>query len=49
MFENVSVIGGDLRQLTFAKLLKAEGFFYTALIKIYNLKHLNVKRIKIWF
>ena len=40
MFENVSVIGGDLRQLT---------VFYTALIKIYNLKHLNVKRIKIWF
>lgn len=25
MFENVSVIGGDLRQLTVAKLLKAEG------------------------
>lgn len=26
MFENVSVIGGDLRQLTVAKLLKAEGY-----------------------
>ena len=51
MFENISVIGGDLRQLTVAKLLKAEGitFFYTALIKIYSLKHLNVKLIKIWF
>ena len=26
MFENISVIGGDLRQLTVAKLLKAEGY-----------------------
>lgn len=26
MFETVSVIGGDLRQLTLAKLLKAEGY-----------------------
>lgn len=26
MFETVSVIGGDLRQITLAKLLKAEGY-----------------------
>lgn len=27
MFETVSVIGGDLRQLTLARLLKAEGYY----------------------
>ncbi len=46
MFENVSVIGGDLRQLTVAKLLKAEGYH----VFLYGFdKHLNVKLIKIWF
>ena len=38
MFENVSVIGGDLRQLTVAKLLKAEGYPpYIVFSAVYNM------------
>ena len=39
MFKTVSVIGGDLRQLTVANELYNDGFF----VNVYNMEHLSVR------
>ena len=44
MFENVSVIGGDLRQLTVAKLLKAEGYH----VFLYGFERYTARNTWMW-